>query len=202
MERATPSDIITPRVSNGGRIRQEEPASFGRRSEKVDEFANLRRPPMTLSKAQREFHRKAGARCFNEAWEYLDKKRRSRDDNRCMLTLVHASRFHWGLVGQARERAVADWQVSRAYAAVHEPQLALLFARSSLELCEANHLSEFLCTAYEAMARAFAVADDSRSARKYLRKARAQLEASSADDEDRKIFLSQIRETEKLIRRA
>ncbi|HKN07324.1 MAG TPA: hypothetical protein VJ021_06990 [Thermoplasmata archaeon] len=156
---------------------------------------------MTLSKAQREFHRKTGARCFNEAWEYLEKKRRSNDDDRRMLTLVHASRFHWGLVGQARERAVADWQVSRAYAAVHQPQLSLLFARSSLELCETNHLSEFLCTAYEAMARAFAVAHDPRSARKYLRKARAQLDASSVDDEGRKIFLSQIRATEKLIHR-
>ena len=96
---------------------------------------------------------------------------------------------------------MADWQVSRAYAAVHQPQLSLLFARSSLELCETNHLSEFLGTAYEAMARAFAVADDSRSATKYLRKARAQLDASSVDDEGRKIFLDQIRETEKLIHR-
>ncbi|MGA8604654.1 MAG: hypothetical protein WB788_06285 [Thermoplasmata archaeon] len=118
-----------------------------------------------------------------------------------MLTLVHASRFHWGLVGQARERAVADWQVSRAYAAVHQPQLSLLFARSCLELCETNQLSEFLCTAYEAMARAFATARDPRSARKYLRKARDQLEAASVDDEDRKVFLGQIRETQKLIRR-
>jgi len=156
---------------------------------------------MSLSKAEREFHRKTGARCFNQAWELLEKKRRNPEEDRRLLTLVHASRFHWGLVGQARERAVADWQVSRAYAAVHEPHLSLLFARSSLELCETNHLSEFLCTAYEAMARAFAAAREPRSARKYLQKARAQLEASSVDDEDRKVFLGQIRETEKLIRR-
>jgi hypothetical protein len=156
---------------------------------------------MALSPAQRELHRKQGARCFNEAWEYLEKRHRTPADDRRLLTLVHASRFHWGLVGTARERAVADWQVARAYAAVDQPELALLFARSTLELCETQRLSDLLCTAYESMARAFAVAKDSKAATRYLRKARAQLAASGVDDEDRKIYLGQIRATEKLIRR-
>jgi hypothetical protein len=86
------------------------------------------------------------------------------------------------------------------YAALNQPQLALRFARSCVELCGKHHLSEILSTAYEAMARAFAVAGDTRSAKNYIKKAYEQLDASSVDDEDRKVFAGQIRETEKLIR--
>lgn len=154
---------------------------------------------MTLSAVEREFHRKTGARCFNEAWKYLEKNRRNARDDRCLLSLVHASRFHWSLVGTPRNQAVGDWQISRAYAALGQPELALQFARSSLELCQKNDLSELEGTAYEAMARAYAVAKDARTAGRYLKKAREHLDASSADDEDRRIFLGQIRATERMI---
>ena len=156
---------------------------------------------MTLSRIEREFHRKTAARCFNEAWVYLSKKHRGVPEDRHLLNLVHASRFHWSLVGTKRNQAVGDWQISRAYAALHQPRLALQFAKSSLELCRKHDLAEFLGTAYEAMARAYAVAEDLPSARVFLKKARAQLDASSIDDEDREIFLGQIRETERLTRR-
>jgi tetratricopeptide (TPR) repeat protein len=156
---------------------------------------------MTASKEEREFHRRTGARCFNDAWKYLEKAGRTARDDRHLLNLVHASRFHWGLVGTPPSQAVGDWQISRAYAALGEPRLALEFARSSLELCEKNDLSELEGTAYEAMARAYAVAKDSPRARRYLKKAREHLAASSIDEEARKTFLSQIRETERLIGR-
>jgi tetratricopeptide (TPR) repeat protein len=156
---------------------------------------------MTVSKAEREFHRKTGARCFNEAWKYLEKAGRNARDDRHLLHLVHASRFHWGLVGTARNQTVGDWQISRAYAALSQPELALRFARSSLELCRKNGLSDLEGTAYEAIARSYAVAKDPPSARKYLQKAREHLDASSVDAEDREIFLGQIRDTERLIER-
>jgi tetratricopeptide (TPR) repeat protein len=156
---------------------------------------------MTVSKAERAFHRKTGARCFNEAWKYLEKAGRNASDNRRLLNLVHASRFHWGLVGTPRNQAVGDWQISRAYAALGRPELALQFARSSLELCRKNDLSDLEGTAYEAVARAYAVAKDPPTARKYLQKARERLEAFSVDAEDREIFLGQIRDTERLIER-
>jgi tetratricopeptide (TPR) repeat protein len=156
---------------------------------------------MTASKEEREFHRKLGARSFNEAWKYLEKAGRTARDNRRLLNLVHASRFHWSLVGTPRNQAVGDWQISRAYAALGEPTLALEFARSSLELCEKNDLSELQGTAYEAMARAYALAKDFPRARSYLKKAREHLAASPIDEEERKTFLSQIRETERWIGR-
>jgi hypothetical protein len=157
---------------------------------------------MALSKHDRELHRKMMASCFNECWEYLEKRKRTDRDRRRMLTLSHAARFHAEVAGTPKNQAIGDWQISRVYAALQEPRLALGFATSSLELCERNGLSDILCTAYEAVARAHAVNNNLAAARDSISKARDALDASSVDEEGREIFLGQIRETEKLIRRA
>ncbi len=156
---------------------------------------------MRMSESERRFHRKTAAQCFNKTWDYLEQRSRKADDNAMMLHLAHASRYHWSLVGTPRNRAVGDWQTSRVYAALNQPSLSLQFAKSSLEICKKNKLSEVLATAYEAVARAHAVAKNYRSARSYLSKARKQLGSLNIDDEDRKIYLGQIRETEKMIHR-
>jgi tetratricopeptide (TPR) repeat protein len=147
---------------------------------------------------EREFHFKTAKRCFNETWDYLDKKNRDQDDEQQMLNLTHASRYHWSFVGDASNLAVGDWQISRAYAALGQHQLALRFARSSLEICQENNLSELLISAYEGMARALAIGKDHKAAKEYLIKARKQLDKSNAD-EDKKIYSDQIRETEEMI---
>lgn len=154
-----------------------------------------------LSKNEREFHRKIAARCFNGAWEYLEKKERDETDDRVMLQLAHASRYHWGLVGTPRNKAVGDWQISRAYAALRQPQLSLLFAKSSLDICKRERLSETLATAYEGVARAYAVAGDHEASVKYLKLARSQLKTLDLEAEDKRVYLEQIDETEKLIPR-
>ncbi len=156
---------------------------------------------MTLSKSAREFHRKTGARSFNEAWVYLEKKRRTRTDDRRMLDLVHASRLHWGLVGTDRNRAIADWQISRVYAALGESQLALNYARSSLSLCRKSHLTASLGSAHEGLARALAIAKDFPAARKHLTRAQKLFAALLLDDEDRRTYLDRLEETERLIPR-
>jgi hypothetical protein len=152
-----------------------------------------------LSKSEREFHRKTAVRCFNETWDYLDKKERTEQDAQKMLQLAHASRYHWGLVGTPRNKAVGDWQISRVYAALEQPRLSLIFAKSSLEICKKEKLSEVLATAYEAVARAYAVAEDYASARKYLKLARDKLNTLDLKAEDRKVYVGQFDETEGLI---
>jgi hypothetical protein len=152
-----------------------------------------------LSKSERELHRKTAVRCFNETWDYLEKKERTAQDDQEMLHLAHASRYHWGLVGTPRNKAVGDWQISRVYAALKQPHPSLLFAKSSLEICKREKLPDVLATAYEAVARAYAVAEDLASASKYLKLARDQLETLDLRAEDRKVYLGQINETEKLI---
>jgi tetratricopeptide (TPR) repeat protein len=158
-----------------------------------------RRTGMTIPRHKREFHRKIAATCFNQAWDYLEMKDRSEEDERQMLHLAHASRYHWGVVGTPRNRAVADWQLSRIYADLGQPQLALQFAKSCLATCERNRLSDIVHTGSEAMARAYAVAKEYSSARRYLSKARQQLEKLALDRKDKEIYSGQLRETERLI---
>ena len=64
---------------------------------------------LKASREEREFHRRSGANCFNRAWDLLEKKDRSGEENLQMLHLAHASRYHWGLVGTPTNRAVGDW---------------------------------------------------------------------------------------------
>lgn len=154
---------------------------------------------MPISNAERRFHRKTAARCFNETWDYLGKKGRDLEDDQQMLHLAHASRFHWGLVGTPRNLAVGDWQISRVYASLNQPELALQFAKASLDTCKRNDLAELMHTANEAMARAYAVAKDYSNARRYLVKASEQLRELRLIDEDRRVYQDQIRETKKLI---
>ncbi len=154
---------------------------------------------VVVSETEREFHRKTARDCFNHTWDYLDKKDRGAADEREMLHLAHASRFHWGLVGSARNQAVGDWQISRVYAALNQSSLSLQFAKSSLEICQKNDLQEVLATAFEAIARAYAVAGDHPSAKSYIKQALEQLSKLPLDDEDRETYLGQIRETEALI---
>jgi hypothetical protein len=154
-----------------------------------------------MSKAEKEFHRKTAATCFNRTWDLLEMKNRSRDDDQEMLYLAHASRYHWGLVGAPRNLAVGEWQVSRVYADLWEPGLALRFAKASLATCRKNDIADVIHTANEAVARAYAVAKDYDKAREYLDRARQQLRKLKLDSEDRKIYSDQIRETERLIKK-
>jgi hypothetical protein len=151
-----------------------------------------------LSKQESELHRKTAKQCFNKTWDYLEKKNRTPDDDRQMLILAHASRYHWGLVGNPRNLAVGEWQISRVYAGLKQAEPSLLFAKSSLELVIKNNLSDLLPSAYEGLARAYAIAQQPQLARDYVVKARKELE-SIKDEEDRKIFSEQINETESLL---
>jgi tetratricopeptide (TPR) repeat protein len=160
---------------------------------------NVKELLIIMSQDEMEFHRKTARQCFNKAWDYLDMKKRDANDEQQMLHLVHASRYHWGFVGTAKNFATGDWQISRVYAELNEPRLALHFAKSALETTQKNNVPERLPSAYEGMARAYAVAKDYRSAKDYIKKARQALEKETEmSAEDKKIYSDQIDETEKL----
>ena len=151
------------------------------------------------SQTDKEFHRKVAAECFNRTWDYLQQKNRSLDDDQMMLNLAHASRYHWSLIGKPWNFTTGDWQISRVYATLNQPDLALSFAKKALETSQKHNLSERLISAYEGMARAHAVATEYPLAREFVRKAREQLHAVSLDDENRKTYSDQIDETEWMI---
>ena len=157
---------------------------------------------MTISEAERAFHRKQAANSFNAAWDLLDKKRRSPAEDRRMLDLAHASLLHWRLVGAPRQQAVGEWQVSRVHAALGDADLAVGYARSCLASCKKHRLDDVIHTANEGLARAYAVAGDLTRATEHIDEARRLLQNLTLDREDRGIYEGQIRETELLIRSA
>lgn len=156
---------------------------------------------MTAKTAEAALNRRMAARCFNRAWDYLEMKKRDPRDDREMLNLAHASRYLWGLVGTPANQAVGEWQLSRIYAALGEARLSLEFARSCLETCQKNRLDGIVHTANEAMARAYAVAGDYPAAKRHLALASRQLDGLTLEEEDRKVYSEQIRQTGLLIRR-
>jgi hypothetical protein len=147
-----------------------------------------------------EFHRKVAVECFNKTWDFLKKKDRTPNDEQLMLNLAHSSRYHWSFVGKAGNFAIGDWQISRVYSALSQRDLAMHFAKTSLETCLKNDLSDILVSAYEGMARAYAIAKEYRLASECINKARQQLRNVVLDHEDSKIYSDQIEETERMIK--
>jgi len=130
-------------------------------------------------------HRRLGVDLFNEVWRLLE----SREDDDRMLHAAHASRFHWGEAEECRPENLArgEWQVSRVYTVLGRPEPAIWHATRCLHHCEASGIGDWdLAYAYEALARAHAVAGDAEAA-EWKAKARSAGDAI-ADPEDREHF--------------
>jgi hypothetical protein len=141
----------------------------------------------------REAERKLAAKLFNHVWALLGRHDRSLEDDDEMLHAAHASRFHWGRVGEVAQRARGEWQCSRVYATLDRPEPALHHARRCLELCQEGPVEEFdLPFAHEALARAYAVAGDDDRAAEELRLGR-ELAARIEDEEDRRVVLEDLK---------
>src|SRR2546425_12635796 len=109
----------------------------------------MARKPTT---AERKWHRKMAVGLFNEVWRLLEKTRSPAEDER-MIHAAHASRFHWGEVGTAGNRAIGDWPISHVYAILGRPEPATYHAVRSPATCKQNGVRALpLAFAYEALA--------------------------------------------------
>ena len=126
---------------------------------------------------------------FNYTWTLLENPDRSPAQDDEMLHAAHASRYHWGEIGEPVNLARGEWQVSRVYAVLARAEPALYHARRCVDLNESIPEREDweLGSAYEAMARAHAVAGDTAGRDEWRAKAEAEL-GRIADDEDRRIL--------------
>ena len=126
---------------------------------------------------------------FNLVWTLLDKPDRTREEDDTMLHAAHASRYHWGEVGEPVNLARGEWQVARVYCVLGRAEPALYHARRCVELNEANETREDweLGSAYEAMARASAVAGDAAARDEWKVRAAAEL-PKIKDAEDRQVL--------------
>ena len=141
-----------------------------------------------------EAHRRLAVDLFNFVWTLLENPDRARADDDTMVHAAHASRYHWGEAGTAVNLARGEWQVSRVYATLGRAEPALHHARRCLELCQEHEaeLADFdLPYAYEALARAHAVAGDDAEAQRYAGLAR-EAGARILEADDRQHFLEDL----------
>ena len=116
-----------------------------------------------------ECHKNFAVDLFNVTWSFLDKEDRTKEEDDKMIHAAHASRFHWCEIGKPLQFERGEWQISRVYAVLNRPQPALYHAKRCLEICEQNNIGDFdIAFAYEAMARAYALAGNKTQREKYI----------------------------------
>jgi hypothetical protein len=151
------------------------------------------RPTPALGPAER---RQLAVDLFNHTWTLLERTDRTPEQDDEMVHAAHASRYHWGEVGTAANRARGEWQCARVYAVLGRGEPALHHARRCLAICEEHDLGDWdLAAAWEALARASWVAGDGPGSRDALARGRAALEGI-ADAEDRKLIDADLDELE------
>ena len=124
------------------------------------------KPPFTLDP---DDERRLASTLFNHTWTLLERTDRGPREDDEMLHAAHASRHHWGVVGQPVHWARGEWQCSRVYAVLRRVEPALHHGRRCLALVEEHDLSPFdLGCAHEAIARAYQVAGASDEAARHL----------------------------------
>ena len=129
---------------------------------------------------------------FNHVWSLLETPDRTPMQDDEMLHAAHASRFHWGEVGESATLARGEWQCSRVYAVLGRGEPALWHARRCLALCEEHGIGDWdIAFAWEAIARASRVAGDAVATDAALARAR-ELAADIAEDEDRELLLGDL----------
>jgi tetratricopeptide (TPR) repeat protein len=153
--------------------------------------ATTKSPPGTGSISDEKL---LAAQLFNQTWRLLEQRGRTRADDDGMIHTAHASRYHWGQVPDATPVHLArgEWLISRVYAVLGRAEPALHHARRVLDLCQENRIGDFdLAFAYEALARAHAVAGDPGRARERTDQALAAAQ-DIADSDDRALVLADL----------
>ena len=146
----------------------------------------MSRPPL-LPELDPTAQRRLAAGLYNLTWTLLEQDDRSPADVDRMIHAAHASRFHWDVIGLPVNRARGEWLCSRVYAVLGRGEPALWHARRCLEILEAGGegIEDWdLPAAFEALARAHAVAGQRDEADAWQSRARESL-ARVADAEDR-----------------
>ncbi len=142
-------------------------------------------PPTRMPALDRETERQLAAGLFSEVWRLLDMPRRRPEQDDEMLHAAHASRYYWGRAGEPVTWARGEWLCSRVYAVLGRPSSAIWHAHRCLEL-----LTEFggaqswdIAAAYEALARAYALAGSKGEKNAWLDRAREALKSVPDPDE-------------------
>jgi len=146
----------------------------------------------------RDLERRLATGLFNHVWELLEAPDRSQSDDDDMIHSAHASRHHWGRVGEGVHRARGEWQISRVYSVLRRAEAARAHAKRYQQLCEEHDLAAFdRGFAHEALGRAAAVAGEKAEARRQVALGRSAAAAVDKSD-DREWLIENLEEVERL----
>lgn len=149
-------------------------------------MAEIKQQPTT----EMEWRRKFAFETNHLVWDLLAKGDRTAQEDEKMIHAAHTSRFHWGEIGTPVNLTRGDWMISHVYVVLNQPQMALHYAQSCLEICQEHAIGDFdIAYAYEAMARAFAALGQKADSQKYLALAQEAGEhIQNIEPEDKDIF--------------
>jgi hypothetical protein len=139
-------------------------------------------------------HKYFAAHCFNKAWDLIDKKERTADEDHEMLALSMASAWHWTQREDCTQQnmSVAYWQLARVFALLKQPDNARRYGQMSLQASQGGDIAPFyLGYSYEALARAEMVAGDAAKMAEYLAEARRAAD-DVKDAESKKLLLDDL----------
>jgi predicted phage gp36 major capsid-like protein len=137
-------------------------------------------------------HKYFAAHCFNAAWELIRKADRTPADDEQMISLSHASAWHWAQQPDCTDQSlsIGYWQLSRVHALIADAENARKYGRLCLEKSTEPF---YLGYAHEALARAESVAGNDAGMKQHL--AEAWRHAEAVADAEHKQWLVRDLET-------
>jgi len=137
-------------------------------------------------------HKYFSAHCFNAAWDFIEQKNRTADDDEQMIRLAQASIWHWTQREDCADKnlSIGYWQLSRVYALAGRADDARRYGEISLEYGK-DEEPFYRGYAYEALARAESVAENRNKTDEFLSKAR-ELAEQVSDAESKKQLIDDL----------
>jgi hypothetical protein len=133
-----------------------------------------------------------GVALFNATWAAMEQPARTPAEDEAMLNMAYASAYFWSFVAKPEHLARSQWQLSRVYTVLGRAEPALYHAQRTLDLCIEHDLEGWdRPFAYEALARAHALAGDATAAAAALERANA-LGARIEGQGDRDHFFAEL----------
>ena len=137
-------------------------------------------------------HKYFAADCYNQTWNFIDKPKRTPEEDLSMLQTAMASLWHWSQREDASPTnfAIGYWQVSRVFALMGQTENARRFGEMSLKSAQGGEVV-FIGFGYEALARAEMVAGNKEKMNEYLDQAWSCAEKVEEED-DRKLLVKDL----------
>jgi hypothetical protein len=121
---------------------------------------------------------------------------RDQDGDVELLTAAFTSRNHWLSAGAVEQWICSDWMIARAFAAVGDGELSLLFAKRAHAAAQETGIPDWLvASTAEGVARAYAVLGDGEEFNNWSALA-SRLVGVIADAEDQSLIASQLADIE------